>query len=149
MMVYAAALDVADVPGMTAAFAPGAEMDTSGVGKVFAPAGVRTFLTASSRQPGFGGRQHRIFPLVYRREGQGWRAFSYWKVETWAAGEAPALVAIGYYDDVFERRDGEWRFIYKAIRRWTSDTCPWPRLGRAGRGLSSSTAGPTTAAGCF
>ena len=124
MMTYATALDTADVAAMTAAFAPGAVFESGSVGKVTAPAGIRTFLAAASGRPGFGGRQHRIFPLLYRREGKGWRTFSYWKVETWTVGSPATVVNMGYYDDLLERREGEWRFAQKAIHPWNSQVAP-------------------------
>lgn len=124
MHVYAAALDIGDVPAMQAAFHPDATLESGALGALKGPDGIRTFLANATKQPGFAGRQHRIFPLTFERDGDGWRAFSYWKVETWTAGQTPRLVGLGYYDDRFRKGPAGWRFASKAIRRWSSDNAP-------------------------
>lgn len=127
---YAAALDTGDLPRMTAVFAPGGVLNSGGLGRLEAPLGLQRFLANNTKNPSFGGRQHRIFPLVFEKMKTGWRAFSYWKVETWATGTLPQVIAIGYYEDEFSRHDGRWLIDTKTIRRWNSETAPmapgWP-----------------------
>jgi uncharacterized protein (TIGR02246 family) len=130
MRAYATALDLGDVPAMQAVFWPDATLVSGALGPLHGPDGVRAFLLNSIRQPGFAGRQHRIHPLTFEAAGETWRAFSYWTVETWHEGARPAVVALGYYEDAFARRGGEWRFLRKRIARWDSATAPmaetWP-----------------------
>src|SRR5690606_69620 len=103
---------------------------SSSQGRLVGRDGLRRFLARNTRDPGFAGRQHRIFPMVFERDDAGWRAYSYWKVETWPTGTAPSVLAIGYYDDVFRIRDGHWKIASKAIRRWNNEVAPmaatWP-----------------------
>lgn len=124
MHEYAAALDTGDLPRMTAIFAPGGVLNSGGLGRLEAPLGLQRFLAINTSNPSFGGRQHRIFPLIYERMDNGWRAFSYWEVETWAAGIPPQVIAIGYYEDEFIRHGGRWVIGAKTIRRWNSETAP-------------------------
>jgi hypothetical protein len=130
MHEYAVALDSGDLLRMTAVFAPGGVLNSGGLGRLEAPLGLQRFLATNTRNPSFGGRQHRIFPMIYEQRETGWRAFSYWKVETWAAGALPEVVAIGYYEDEFVRHRGRWLIGTKTIRRWNSETAPmvtsWP-----------------------
>lgn len=130
MTEYAAALDTGDLARMSAAFESDGELVSSSLGKLIGIAGLRRFLARNTREPGFGGRQHWIFPLVFERVDAGWRAYSYWKVETWAVGKPPVVLAIGYYEDVFSKRSGQWKIASKAIRRWNNEVAPmaatWP-----------------------
>lgn len=124
MFAYATALDTGDLARMQATFAPGAVLESGGVGEVTAPEGIRKFLSTATSQPNFAGRQHRIYPLMFEPHGDGWRAFSYWKVETWTTGQPTAVVALGWYEDHFAKGPDGWRFARKAIRRWDSQSAP-------------------------
>lgn len=134
MMEYAVALDTGDVARMTAAFEPKGELISSSLGSLMAPEGLVRFLARNTSEPGFGGRQHRISPLVFEPHELGWRAFSYWKVETWAVGSPPTVLALGYYEDVFSKRTGSWKTVSKAIRRWNNEAAPmapgWPEAAQ-------------------
>jgi ketosteroid isomerase-like protein len=127
---YAAALDTGDLARMTRVFAPHGVLHSGGLGRLEGPSGLARFLAFNTRNPGFAGRQHRIFPVLFEPTAAGWRAFSYWKVETWAAGAPPRVLAIGYYEDEFSRHGGRWLTDSKTIRRWNSETAPmaagWP-----------------------
>lgn len=130
MHEYAAALDTGDLARMTAVFAPTGVLNSGGLGRLEVPLGLQRFLANNTKNPAFGGRQHRIFPVHFEPTDRGWRAFSYWKVETWAVGKPPEVIAIGYYEDEFSRHGGRWLTDAKTIRRWNSETAPmaegWP-----------------------
>jgi len=130
MVEYATALDTGDLARMSEAFESDGELISSSLGKLIGPAGLRRFLAQNTKDPEFAGRQHRIFPLLFEAEGEGWRAYSYWKVESWTLGKPPAVLAIGYYEDLFSKRSGRWKLASKAIRRWNNEVAPmaatWP-----------------------
>jgi ketosteroid isomerase-like protein len=124
MMAYASCLDRGDVPGMTAIFAPDGVVHSGALGDLKGAEGIRAFLTKAVSQPGFNGRQHRVRPVMFEIDGENCRAMAYWMVVTWDAGKEPRLVALGYYEDVFTRVNGAWKFKDKTIRRWSSESAP-------------------------
>jgi hypothetical protein len=130
MVEYAAALDTGDLARMAEAFESDGELISSSLGKLIGPAGLRRFLANNTKDPAFAGRQHRIFPLVFEQVGEGWRAYAYWKVETWTLGKPATVLALGYYEDLFSKRSGRWKLASKAIRRWNNEAAPmaptWP-----------------------
>jgi hypothetical protein len=130
MMGYATSLDRADVTAMQVLFAKEGVLQTGSLGEVRGPEGIRAFVQNAARQPNFAGRQHRLFPIRFEAQGNLWRALSYWKVETWTAGKTAEVLGLGYYDDLFGKVGGQWRFFRKAIHRWNSETAPmsaaWP-----------------------
>src|SRR5712691_8405331 len=119
MSRYAWCLDRGDLDGLAAVFTPDGAIHSATTGRVFeGTEGIKEFAANALAQPGFAGRQHHIHPLTIEATDEGYFAISYWMVVTWDAGQAPRIVALGYYRDTCVQVDGQWRFQKKDIIRY-------------------------------
>lgn len=70
----------------------------------------------------FVGHQHRESTRLYTPVAghpDRWRAQSYWFTSDRAADtNEVGFTSTGYYRDVVEKRDGEWRYLSRHIARW-------------------------------
>lgn len=118
---YLWALDTQDEGIYVGVFWPDAvllEDQLDGSTERFAPAS-EIFAYTAANFPHFVGHQHRESTRLYTPDGTDrWRAQSYWFTSDRSATGDVAFTSTGYYRDVVEKRDGEWRFLSRHIARW-------------------------------
>jgi hypothetical protein len=122
---YAWSLDRKDADGIASCFtADGVIVSATNDVRWEGTRGLKEFGYNAFKMPGFAGRQHHIQPNVFEKTEEGYKVTSYWMVVTWAAGAAPHIVSLGWYEDRLVQQDGAWLLKEKIIRRWDSDIAP-------------------------
>lgn len=88
---------------------------------------VRRWAAETFAHPGRGGRQHWAQLMSLEPTANGATARSYWKVLQWrAAADTKAIHAMGYYEDLCVKVDGQWRIKEKRMYRCNDETpLPW------------------------
>lgn len=127
---YAWALDTGDTEGWMATFFDDASVwEDQPDGSTWKGEGVaklREFILKYHTKPGFPGHQHRETTRLMTPDPEGrpdtWAAKSYiiatfFDVETHSSEAYWA----GWYRDVVEKRDGEWKFTFRYIAPWKGE----------------------------
>ena len=127
---YLWALDTKDVEFYVAAFWDDAVLHETQVdGTVLKFEGreaIDQFTRDMFALPEWVGHQHRETTRLYVPEGDSaqerWFAQSYWfTTHRDDPTNSVEILSTGYYRDIVEKRDGEWRFASRWIERWRSD----------------------------
>jgi hypothetical protein len=123
LMRYVWANDSANLEGVVGVFTPDGIVQPSTGERI--PA--RRWATETFAHPGRRGRQHWAQLISIDAIAEGATARSYWKVLQWrAAADTKAIHAMGYYEDVCVKLDGQWRIKEKRIYRCNDETpLPW------------------------